>query len=73
MTAPEVTPEMMKRLSAMATMPGTAAVSTPQAMSRVKGTMRWPLSAATKTVTGWEDRSLVGPAGTGTGPSRAGR
>lgn len=58
MTAPEVTPEMMKRLSAMATMPGTAAVSTPQAMSKVNGTMRWPLSAATITVTGREDRSL---------------
>jgi hypothetical protein len=31
LTAPEVTPEMMKRLSATATMPGTAAVTTPQA------------------------------------------
>ena len=63
MTAPEVTPEMMKRLSTTATMPGTAAVTTPQAMSRVNGTMRWPLSAATTTVTGWEDRSLVSTSG----------
>ena len=32
-------------------------------MSRVNGTIRWPLSAATTTVTGWEDRSLVSTSG----------